>query len=386
MFVLAAFAILLFALLTLAERRALPWVHRQRDIQPDDSPMFNANALRARTSRLPAALARCGGRLLAGVALAGCGEVKNTIHPSAGTANNVTVELAGQPNAFYVGLYEAQALGLLQADRHERQHRGADRRPGPGDDGPRRPGAGRGLVRADGAAAPQRRTSRWSASPRSCTGRCRPITIPVPKRRTLGRQRGRRQARPRRRPRPRRPRRQRQPRPRRRHGTTTPATTTTTTPARPPRRRADDHHDHRAGLDDLAGGSCSELLSKPGAPTYDGLVLVVRKGSIVDHAGCCAGSSRRWPAVTVRRARTRRGGQQPDHRGPVTRPQKALQRRDRQGRDAVLLPRRPQGLGLAARGAVEPVRHLDDCNHNLLSNPNAITDASTNELLQGQGV
>ncbi len=32
-FVLAGFAILLFALLTLAERRALPWVHRQRDIQ-----------------------------------------------------------------------------------------------------------------------------------------------------------------------------------------------------------------------------------------------------------------------------------------------------------------------------------------------------------------
>ena len=30
-FVLAAFAILLFALLTLAERRALPWVHRQRE-------------------------------------------------------------------------------------------------------------------------------------------------------------------------------------------------------------------------------------------------------------------------------------------------------------------------------------------------------------------
>jgi putative hydroxymethylpyrimidine transport system permease protein len=33
-FVLAAFAILLFALLTLVERRALPWVHRQRDAQP----------------------------------------------------------------------------------------------------------------------------------------------------------------------------------------------------------------------------------------------------------------------------------------------------------------------------------------------------------------
>jgi ABC-type nitrate/sulfonate/bicarbonate transport system permease component len=33
-FVLAAFAILLFALLTLAERRAVPWIHRQRETQP----------------------------------------------------------------------------------------------------------------------------------------------------------------------------------------------------------------------------------------------------------------------------------------------------------------------------------------------------------------
>jgi putative hydroxymethylpyrimidine transport system permease protein len=33
-FVLAAFAILMFALLTLAERRALPWIHRQREISP----------------------------------------------------------------------------------------------------------------------------------------------------------------------------------------------------------------------------------------------------------------------------------------------------------------------------------------------------------------
>lgn len=32
-FVLAAFAILLFALLTVAERRALPWVHRQRETE-----------------------------------------------------------------------------------------------------------------------------------------------------------------------------------------------------------------------------------------------------------------------------------------------------------------------------------------------------------------
>ncbi len=50
---------------------------------------------------------------LAGVVLAGCGEVKNTITPKKGTANQVTVVLPGPPNAFYAGIYEAQALGYF---------------------------------------------------------------------------------------------------------------------------------------------------------------------------------------------------------------------------------------------------------------------------------
>jgi hypothetical protein len=44
--------------------------------------------------------------LLAG-ALGGCGEVTNTITPKAGTANELTVELNGTPNADLVGVYEA---------------------------------------------------------------------------------------------------------------------------------------------------------------------------------------------------------------------------------------------------------------------------------------
>ena len=51
---------------------------------------------------------------LTAVALAGCGEIKNTINPQPGTANNVTVALAGQPNAFYIGLYEAEAQGYFK--------------------------------------------------------------------------------------------------------------------------------------------------------------------------------------------------------------------------------------------------------------------------------
>jgi len=53
--------------------------------------------------------------LAAGVA--GCGEVTNTITPNPGTVNNITLELDYFPNADHVGIYEAQALGYFkQAD------------------------------------------------------------------------------------------------------------------------------------------------------------------------------------------------------------------------------------------------------------------------------
>lgn len=54
---------------------------------------------------------------LAALAVAGCGEVANTITPKPGTANQLTVELDWFPNADHVGIYEAQTLGYFkQAD------------------------------------------------------------------------------------------------------------------------------------------------------------------------------------------------------------------------------------------------------------------------------
>src|ERR1700744_139070 len=51
---------------------------------------------------------------LTALALAGCGEIRNTISPQPDTANNVTVALPGAPNAFYAGLYEAEARGYFK--------------------------------------------------------------------------------------------------------------------------------------------------------------------------------------------------------------------------------------------------------------------------------
>jgi putative hydroxymethylpyrimidine transport system substrate-binding protein len=47
------------------------------------------------------------------VLLAGCGEVSNTLKPQAGTANTLTVALDGSPNFTHVGLFEAEALGYF---------------------------------------------------------------------------------------------------------------------------------------------------------------------------------------------------------------------------------------------------------------------------------
>ena len=50
----------------------------------------------------------------AAVVLAGCGEIKNTVTPKPGTANDIIVALPGPFNANYIGLYDAQALGYFQ--------------------------------------------------------------------------------------------------------------------------------------------------------------------------------------------------------------------------------------------------------------------------------
>jgi putative hydroxymethylpyrimidine transport system substrate-binding protein len=52
--------------------------------------------------------------VLVAVGVAGCGEIKNTFTPAPGSANQLTVALAGRPNALYAGLYEALALGYFK--------------------------------------------------------------------------------------------------------------------------------------------------------------------------------------------------------------------------------------------------------------------------------
>ncbi len=55
--------------------------------------------------------------LAVGLGLAGCGEVKNTITPPTGSANSLTLMLDYFPNADHVGIYAAQADGYFrQAD------------------------------------------------------------------------------------------------------------------------------------------------------------------------------------------------------------------------------------------------------------------------------
>ncbi len=55
----------------------------------------------------------CGTVVLA-LAVAGCGEIRNTITPRPRSANQLTVELAGPPSAADVGLYAALALGYFK--------------------------------------------------------------------------------------------------------------------------------------------------------------------------------------------------------------------------------------------------------------------------------
>ena len=85
------FAILLFALLSLAERLALPWAYQPRGEHSDET--------RHRPARLPAALL-----------LAACGEKQETICRPA-DPQSLTLMLDWFPNADHVGIYQALAEG-----------------------------------------------------------------------------------------------------------------------------------------------------------------------------------------------------------------------------------------------------------------------------------
>jgi putative hydroxymethylpyrimidine transport system substrate-binding protein len=305
---------------------------------------------------------------LAAVVLAGCGAVKNTITPQPGTTNQIKVALAGPPNAFYIGIYEAQALGLFkQTDLnvqvvitsagqdpvtmvHDSQvlvgisseanvllHRNEDQpvvgvaaivhaplqsisitEPAGGPSG----GVGVGTGTTTTATATTKTKSKQSHTTTTATAT-----------------------------------------------TTTPTTTTISEP---------DASSWPAKL--------QQLLSSPGYPTYDGLVIVVRKGTIVDHAPLV----RRFVQAVARGYRAARANPTQAITNLITEvpslaPQQALETATLQAALPYFFP---------AGGKVWGWQREAQWNsfgswltqHQLLSNPNAITDASTNELLPGQGV
>jgi ABC-type nitrate/sulfonate/bicarbonate transport system substrate-binding protein len=292
---------------------------------------------------------------LAGVVVAGCGEVKNTITPKQGTANRVTVVLAGPPNGFYAGLYEARALGYFaqnDIDVHIVS-------PGAGQDPVSMVHGRQALIgfSSEPSVLLHRNEDEAVAAVGAIVHVPLPaVTIPVPKPSSSGGK----------------------------AVTTTPTnthrkttTTTTTTPTTTTVSAPDAT---------LWPAALQQLLSQPGAPTYDGLVVVARKGTIVEHAGLL----RRFVQTLAHGYRAARGDPRQAINKlvaavPALSATKALQLATL---EAALPDMFPAGAKIWGwqREAEWNTFSTWMTTHHLLSNPNAITDASTNELLQGQGV
>jgi ABC-type nitrate/sulfonate/bicarbonate transport system substrate-binding protein len=307
---------------------------------------------RQRGSRVRAAAV---GVALAGVVLAGCGEVKNTITPKKNTANQVTIVLAGPPNAFYAGIYEAQALGYFaQTDMDVHVVT-----PGAAQDPLSMVHGGQALLGI--SSEPSVLLHRNEDEPLAAVGAIvhvplPAITIPLPKPSSSGGK----------------------------SVTTTPTnihrkttTTTTTTPTTTTVSAPDAT---------LWPAALQQLLSRPGVPTYDGLVVVARKGTIVEHAGLV----RRFVQALAHGYRAARG----DPRQAINKlvaavpalgATRALQLATLKAALPDMFPAGAKIWGWQ-REAEWNTFGTWMATHHLLSNPNAVTDASTNELLQGQGV
>lgn len=128
------------------------------------------------------------------------------------------------------------------------------------------------------------------------------------------------------------------------------------------------------------------LLSTPGYPTYNGLVVVVNKGTIVYNAQLV----RRFVQALARGYRAARANPAQAIDALITAvpslaPQRALEAATLR---AALPAFFPPGLKVWGFEKESQWNSFGSwlSRHQLLSNPNAITDASTNELLPGQGV
>jgi putative hydroxymethylpyrimidine transport system substrate-binding protein len=308
---------------------------------------------------------------VASLALAGCGEVKNTINPKPGTANQVTVALAGQPSPFDIGIYEAAARGYFkQADMNVHVIV-----PGPGQDPVTMVHNGQALIGI--SSEPNVLLHRNVDQPvvgvaALVHGPLSAITIPVPKAGqsggaapttvTTGTTTTRTK---------------RTRKPTTHTSTTTTASSTTTTPTTTTVSEPDTT---------LWPEQLQQLLSRPGYPTYDGLVMVARKGSIVQHAPLI----RRFVQAVARGYRAARGNPTQAvtdliNAVPSLAPQQPLELATLKAAMPYLFPTGGKVWGWQREAQWNAFGTWLAQNH-LLSNPNAIGDASTNELLQGQGV
>jgi ABC-type nitrate/sulfonate/bicarbonate transport system substrate-binding protein len=317
----------------------------------------------------------------AAVAIAGCGAVKNTITPQPGTTNQVTVALAGQPNAFYIGIYEARALGLFkQTDMNVKIVV-----PSAGEDPVTMVHDGRVLVGI--SSEPNVLLHRNLNQPvvgvaALIHGPLPSIAVNVPSGSSGGAGIG--------------------------TGTTTTATTTTattTTPATTTTAKAATTTPATTTGTTTTGTTTApttttisepdsplwpaklqRLLSSPGYPTYDGLVIVVRKGSIVDHAPLI----RRFVQAVERGYRAARANPTQAITNLITEvpslaPQQALESAELTAAIPSFFPSGGKVWGWQREAQWNSFGSWMT-QHQLLANPNAVTDASTNELLPGQGV
>jgi ABC-type nitrate/sulfonate/bicarbonate transport system substrate-binding protein len=162
---------------------------------------------------------------------------------------------------------------------------------------------------------------------------------------------------------------------------TAPTTTPTTTTSTPPTTTTITEQDAAVWPTALQQG-----LAQPSAPTYDGLVLVVRKGSIVDHAPLIRRfvqavadgyrAARANPAAAVRNMATQ---------VPALVPTEPLVLATV---NAAIPYFFPKGIPVWGWQRQAQWNRLGTwmTDHKFLDNPNAVTDASTNELLQGHGI
>jgi len=355
---------------------------------------------------------RCAAAAALGLAVVGCGEVSNTITPTPGTTNVVKVMLAGEPNAFYVGLYEAEALGYFRQTDIDPEIEV----PSAGEDPVQQLHDGNVLVAF--ASTPTVLLHRNQDEPVVGVAAIVDVPLPTIKVRVTGGSTGSCSDTA--------------------SGgagltptTTTPSTAATVTTAAPTTTTAAGTStctttsattDATTNTSTTALGTVTTssttttsvasnstsstattitpsepdssqwpatlqtLITGSGAPSYDGLVVVVRKGTIVDHAPLI----RRFVQALARGYRAARANpvsavQNLDVQVPALAASATLQLATVKAALPYFFPSTGQIWGWQA-SALWNTFGTWMMNHKVITNPNALTDASTNELLQGEGV